>query len=221
MRSIGLKHMTKTPNKSTTLNSQLLCPCCLPHMHWITWELLFGTACTPGTPGTATRARTMKPHHRTASALPLRRHALCKSWWVALSIPRAKTSEVGSVHRQSHTGDRESRHTGYMVGLMHQRNINAPGGLVMSVTPSRGSTSGMQPSGRFTPMGYTEKAEITQQHRGTNTTINPAEDNCEKQCGDNEAKPHAITMNPRKRHNKPTQANPCRVKWVNTHMAHV
>ena len=58
--------------------------------------------------------------------------------------------------------------------------------------------------------GYT--AEITQQHPGTNTTINPAEGHCEKQCGDTEAKPNAITMKPRKRHNTPTQPNPCRIK---------
>ena len=34
--------------------------------------------------------------------------------------------------------------------------------------------------------------------------INPAEDDCNKQCGPNETKPRAIKINPRKRHNTPT-----------------
>ena len=48
---------------------------------------------------------------------------------------------------------------------------------------------------------YEEKAEYAQQHPGTNTAINPAQDNCKKQCRSNETKPNAITINPRKQHN--------------------
>ena len=44
-------------------------------------------------------------------------------------------------------------------------------------------------------MCYTEKAEEAHRHPGTKTTINPAQDNCKKQCGPNKTKRH---------HDKPT-----------------
>ena len=49
-----------------------------------------------------------------------------------------------------------------------------------------------------------EKAEQAQQHPGTKTTINLAEDNRKKQCKPNEPKPYSVTINPGKRHNNPT-----------------
>ena len=41
----------------------------------------------------------------------------------------------------------------------------------------------------------TEMAEQAQQHPGTNTTTNPAEDIHKKQRGPNETKPNAIAIN--------------------------
>ena len=72
-----------------------------------------------------------------------------------------------------------------------------------------------------TPVCYTEKAEEAQQHPGTKSTINPAEDNCKKQCGPNETTPNAITMDPRKRHNIPTQLNPSRIKSTQLHPSRI
>ena len=55
---------------------------------------------------------------------------------------------------------------------------------------------------------YTEKAEQAQQHPGSKTTINPAEDNRKKQCRPDETKPNsnATHHRDRKRHNNPTHS---------------
>ena len=51
---------------------------------------------------------------------------------------------------------------------------------------------------------HMEKAEYAQQHPGTKTTINPAEDNRKKQCKPDKTNPNPITISPRKRYNIPT-----------------
>ena len=66
----------------------------------ITRRLVFGMVCTPGTPGTASRAR-------------------------ATNVP--ETSGAGSVRRGTHAGACVSRHTGYMGGLPQNCNTSAPG----------------------------------------------------------------------------------------------
>ena len=62
---------------------------------------------------------------------------------------------------------------------------------------------------------YTE-AEEAQQHPGTKAAINPAEDNCKKQCEPNKIKPNAIPIQTRKRYKNPThKQTPSRVKSAN------
>ena len=126
---------------SSTLN----CPL---RMHRTTWEPLSGVACTLGTLGAGTPARAMRQCCRTASAAPLHQHAQCKTWWTRQPTPRANAS--GSVLRHSHAGVCGSRRTGCMVGLVHRRTMHSPCGLLMSVTPQHGNTSGALQSGRCT-----------------------------------------------------------------------
>ena len=47
----------------------------------------------------------------------------------------------------------------------------------------------------FCTVSYTENEKDDEQHPGTKTTINPAEDNCKKQCGPTETKSNATTVN--------------------------
>ena len=51
---------------------------------------------------------------------------------------------------------------------------------------------------------YAEKAEQAQQQPGIKATINPAEDNCKKQCKPNKTTPNSNATHPRERHNSPT-----------------
>ena len=58
----------------------------------------------------------------------------------------------------------------------------------------------------------TEMTKKAQQHPGTMTTTNPAEDSCKKQCGPNKPKQNAIKINPHKRHYNPTYScSPSRI----------
>ena len=71
-----------------------------------------------------------------------------------LTMPRAKTSAVGSAGQNSHAGACASCHTGYMLGLPQLHSVNAPGGLQTSVTPRRGNTSGTRRSGWSMPLHH-------------------------------------------------------------------
>ena len=71
-------------------------------------------------------------------------------------------------------------------------------------------------------MCYAEKAEQAQQHPGTKTATNPAEDNSKKQRKLNEIKPDGIPINPRKLHNPLTHSQiPSRVNYLSTPMMHL
>ena len=75
---------------------------------------------------------------------------------------------------------------------------------------------------------YMEKAEQAQQHPGTRTTINPAEDSRKKQCRPNETKPNSQREAPvfrgyrRQRHSNPTHiATPQAALSQRAHTSHV
>jgi len=55
-------------------------------------------------------------------------------------------------------------------------------------------------------MDGVQNAEKAQQHPGTITTINPAEENCKQQCRPNKTQPYAIKTDPRRRQNRPTHS---------------
>ena len=83
---------------------------CQRRMHRTTWVLLSGMICTLRTLGACTPARAMRQRCRTASAPPLHQRARRWTWRVRQPAPRAKTSGLGSLRRNSCAGLRQPSH---------------------------------------------------------------------------------------------------------------